>query len=74
MITEGSDCWVLLNYLTKKRRITEYCALHRLGIKRLSARVRDLKDNGYNIVTIKKKIKKHNGRLTNVTDYYMLIN
>ena len=52
-INTRSQCGKLLKYLkTHKRGITTYQAFEVLGIHRISARVADLRDRGYQIDTI----------------------
>lgn len=50
----------LLKWLRKKP-ITPMQALDRLGIYRLSARIKDLRDEGHNIVTRRVKVKTRDG-------------
>jgi hypothetical protein len=47
-------------------------AMMLLGVKRLSARINDLKNEGYKIKTVLKTVLKRSGRKVNVTDRYVL--
>ena len=52
-INTRSQCGKLLKYLkTHKRVITTYQAFEVLGIHRISARIADLREKGYQIDTI----------------------
>ena len=52
-INTRSQCGKLLKYLkTHKRGITTYQAFEVLGIHRISARIADLRERGYQIDTI----------------------
>ena len=55
-------------------KITESEALFKLGCKRLSARIHDLRMDGIEIGTAKKKMKNALGESVTFTDYYYLIN
>jgi hypothetical protein len=72
MINPNTDTYAVLNHLERCGMITDREALINLGVKRLSARINDLKNEGYKIRTVLKKVQKRSGRMTNVTDRYVL--
>ena len=51
----------LLNYLKENNSIDDFEALRKLSIKRLSARIHDLREEGYQIETVLKKGKNEYG-------------
>ena len=71
MINPNTDTYEIGKYLTAYRSINESQAFA-LGVKRLSARINDLKNEGYKIKTVLKTVVKRSGRKTNVTDQYVL--
>jgi predicted ArsR family transcriptional regulator len=52
----------LLQHLKKNGEIDPLTARDKLGIYRLAARVKDLRDEGHNIVTVNVKLKPGPGR------------
>jgi hypothetical protein len=72
MINKDTDNYYVLKHLTRYGSITEEYAKYKLGIKRLSARINDLKNAGYNVTTKLKKVIKMNGKPTRVTDKYVM--
>lgn len=72
MFRENTDTYAVLEHLTTHGSIDEYYALFYLGVKRLSARINDLKNAGYKIETKLKTVTKRNGRKTRVTERYLL--
>jgi len=70
MIRANTDTFAVLDYLQKEGNINEHQASIHLGVKRLSARINDIKNEGYNVKTVLKKVKKRSGRMVNVTDRY----
>ena len=72
MIRENTDTYAVLKYLSEENEINEHQASIHLGIKRLSARINDLKNEGYKIKTVLKSVVKRSGRKVNVTDRYVL--
>jgi len=67
MINPNTDTFAVCEYLHQEKEINEHQALIHLGIKRLSARINDLKSEGYKIRTVLKKVTKRSGRKVNVT-------
>lgn len=59
----------LLAYLKKNKKITQLEATEMLGNTRLSATVFNLRNKGYNIVTVPKKAKNRYGVNTNFGEY-----
>jgi len=74
MINPNTDTGAVLHTLLTQGSINEYYALTGLGIKRLSARINDLKSEGIPIKTILKQVTKRSGRKVRVTDCYKLEN
>jgi len=72
MINPHTDAHSVLGYLQEYGAINENEAIAWFGIKRLSARINDLKNEGYKIKTVLKKVVKRSGRKVNVTDRYVL--
>ena len=70
MINPNTDTGTVLSVLKETGSINEWYAMRGLGIKRLSARINDLKQHGYKIKTVLKKVTKRSGRVVNVTDRY----
>lgn len=54
---EGSQCHTVLHFIQRHGAITPADAIQ-FGCYRLAARVKDLRDMGYNIIT---RAKKHDG-------------
>lgn len=71
-IGKDTDNHAVLMHLNRYGSITEEYAKYKLGIKRLSARIRELKEAGYKITTLLKKVTKRNGKSVKVTDKYKL--
>jgi uncharacterized small protein (DUF1192 family) len=72
MIRENTDTYAVLCQLKGCGEINERDALLVLGVRRLSARINDLKNEGYKIKTVLKSVVKRSGRKVNVTDRYVL--
>ena len=72
MINPHTDNYAVLYHLKGYGMITDREALMNLGVRRLSARINDLKNEGYKIKTELKRVLKRSGRYTNVTDRYVL--
>jgi uncharacterized small protein (DUF1192 family) len=72
MINPHTDTYAVLCHLEGYGSINDHQAMMLLGVKRLSARINDLKNEGYKIKTVLKKVLKRSGRYTNVTDRYVL--
>lgn len=56
----------VLKYMRRYGGITTLQAFKSLGITRLSARIYDLREDGYNIVSEDKKVKTRTGEKTTV--------
>ena len=72
MIRPNTDTFAVLEFLKDYGSINERQAMILLGVKRLSARINDLKNEGYKIKTELKTVVKCSGRKVNVTDRYVL--
>lgn len=65
-----SQCEQILQYLqTHKRGITPLKAMEKFGILRLSGRIYDLRDSGYDIITDIVEVKNRNGDTCRVAEY-----
>jgi biotin operon repressor len=71
-ISKDTDNHRVLMHLTRYGSITESSARNSCSVKRLSARIKDLRDAGYTIKTVLKKVLKRTGKITRVTDKYIL--
>ena len=71
MINPYTDTYAIAEHLRLYRSIDEPQAFA-IGVKRLSARINDLKNEGYKIKTVLKTVVKRSGRKTKVTDRYVL--
>jgi hypothetical protein len=63
----------IINYLNDYCTITPLQAMRDLGCYRLSARIFDLKENGYNIDTKMVEVKNRYGGTTKVAEYSLAI-
>lgn len=61
----------IIDYLAKNGSITQLDAMRDLGIMRLGARVFDLKERGYNIVTVMVEDLNRFGEPTRYARYYL---
>ena len=61
----------IIDYLTRNGSITQLDAMNDLGIMRLGARVYDLKERGYNIVTVMVEGVNRFGEPTRYARYYL---
>lgn len=61
----------IIDYLTRHGSITQLDAMKDLGIMRLGARVFDLKERGYNIVTVMVEDLNRFGEPTRYARYYL---
>lgn len=61
----------ILNFLEKYGTITPWQAFEFLGITKLSTRIGELKQAGYNIKSTMIKVKARNGRETRVCQYWL---
>jgi len=73
MINPNTDTHAVLEFLRDYGSINERQALMELGVKRLSARIKNIKEDGYTVTTKLKKIEKRSGRMVNVTDMYIFL-
>lgn len=60
---------ILKYLLTHKRGITPMKAIERFGILRLSGRIYELKEDGYDIVTDIVEVKNRDGDICRVAEY-----
>jgi hypothetical protein len=72
-LNKNTDNYILADWLDWTKTITEYTALNTLGIKNLSARISELRQMGFPIDSILKKVtKKSTGKQIKVRDYYCI--
>lgn len=69
MTNKSSQNRDILAYLKKGNTITQFEAASLFGCFRLSARIHDLRELGYNIHTTMKVGKKANGNTCNYAEY-----
>ena len=68
-----SQCEMILKYLqTHTTGITPLQALNKFGCLRLSGRIYDLKDQGYNIMTNMVEVKTADGDVSRVAQYRLV--
>lgn len=60
----------VLDYLKTHAAIDSHIARKKLGIERLAARIKDLKNAGHNILSHMKKVKTRRGE-TKVAEYWL---
>lgn len=65
MSDRSSQCLKVLQYMRTHGSITNRQAVYDLGVMRLSGRIYDLKDKGYNIRTVLQ------GEVPNYATYYL---
>jgi hypothetical protein len=65
----ATDCELILMHIKKYGSITHDEAAEEYGIKRLSARIYDLRDKGYKIKTDMLSCKNKMGRISNFARY-----
>jgi len=72
-MTHKSQNEMVLKYLqTHKTGITQLKALEKLGVLRLSGRIYDLRDQGYNIVTNMIEVKNRYDEISRVAEYRLV--
>ena len=72
-LNKNTDNYALAYWFEWFKTITEYTALNTLGIKNLSARISELRQMGFPIDSILKKVvKKSTGKQIKVRDYYTI--
>lgn len=59
----------ILAYLKKHNGITNYDAINEFGILRLSARIFDLRQRGYNITNVYREVVDRNGMTVRYVEY-----
>ena len=63
----------ILRYMkTHKRGITPLMALEKFGCLRLSGRIHDLREGGYNIVTNIVEVPNRYGEISRVAEYILI--
>ena len=72
-MTKKSQCEMILKYLrTHKTGITQMKALEKFGCLRLSGRIYDLRDQGYDIVTNMIEVKNRYDEISRVAQYRLV--
>ena len=64
-----TQCEMIVDYINRYGSITDVEAYADLGIRRLAARISDLKDQGYNIKSVGETGKNRFGKKTRYTRY-----
>ena len=64
-----TQCEMIVDYINRYGSITDVEAYADLGIRRLAARISDLKDQGYNIKSVGETGKNRFGKRTRYTRY-----
>lgn len=70
--TIDSQCKRILEYLRNHKSITPIDALASIGCFRLSARIKDLRDEGYNILTEMVTEENEKGEVKRYARYFLL--
>lgn len=68
-IKKGSQNYKILNHLKTKGNITTLEAFREYGCTRLSGRIFELKEVGYNIISTLEDVKTRSGETTRVAVY-----
>lgn len=72
-MAKKSQCEMVLKYLqTHKTGITPIQAIERLGVLRLSGRIYDLKEQGYEIATNIIEVKNRYDEISRVAQYRLV--
>ena len=66
-----TQCEIVLDYLQDGGRLTNRSAMSELGIGRLASRICDLRQQGYEIKGVPKKVDNRYGGKSTVTEYYI---
>ena len=61
----------ILKYLKNHVGLTQLQALDKLGVMRLPARISELREMGFDIVTLRKEVRTRYGK-TNVAEYRLI--
>ena len=64
-----TQCEMIVEYINRYGSITDVEAYADLGIRRLAARISDLKEQGYNIKSVGETGKNRFGKKTHYTRY-----
>lgn len=64
-----TQCEMIVDYIDRYGSITDIEAYADLGIRRLAARISDLKDRGYDIKTVSETGKNRFGKKTHYSRY-----
>ena len=62
----------IIKHLKSHTGLTSLTAFERYGITRLSGRIFDLRQDGYNITSIPKEVKNRYGETCHVTEYRLV--
>jgi hypothetical protein len=71
MHDRDSQCAYILRVLERGRTITAGQALKGFGIARLAARIKDLREEGYDITTAMVPVTNRHGKQTRIARYFM---
>lgn len=67
-----TQCDQILKYLETHAGITALDALRQIGSFRLAARIKDLRSQGHNIVTVMKEVETSSGDTARVAEYRLV--
>ena len=67
-----SQCKLILNHLQTHRGITQKEAVELYGCYRLSARIYDLRDMGYKILTNVREVTNRYGKTSRFAEYVLI--
>lgn len=63
---------LILKYIADFGSITSFQAYADLGITQLGARIKELKDKGYEFMTVQEKAKNRYGKPVHYVKYYLI--
>lgn len=66
-----TQCQRILSMLQSGERVTNY-KLHTMGINAATTRIKELRERGYNIVTIKEPFTNQYGKKTKIAVYRLI--
>lgn len=62
----------ILRHLKTHKGITSFTAFERYGVTRISARIFDLRERGYNIINVDKEAVDRRGKKTRFVEYRLV--
>lgn len=67
--TQNDD---ILRHLKTRKGITSFDAINKYGVTRLSARIFELRDRGYNIINIDREVIDRRGKKIRFVEYRLV--